>query len=136
MSSFDRPKLMFKVANLFCDRVDAIASPLALQQGNLLHEPEGEMLAGTDMVGWFNEDARPACESVIPTWTDCLDRPVVNFSASFVVVLTLWNFSIHHAARTLLSALGAGCATAVRLPGDARRRVWHRVPTVGQGAQS
>ncbi len=127
---FDHSKVMFKVANPFCNRLDAVTPSLASQQYKLLPEPGGDMPAGADRVGWFNEDARPTCVGVIPNWIEWVYRPVVNLPASSLVAFTLGNFPIHHVGWTLPISLATGRATTVRLPGGTRRRVRRRVRPV------
>src|SRR5271156_2407114 len=67
VSAFDRSKVMRKAANLLRERVDTIAPLLTMEQGKPLPEAKGEVLAATDVIDWFAEEARRTYGRVIPS---------------------------------------------------------------------
>ncbi len=63
---------MRKAADLLRERVDAIAPLLTLEQGKLLPEARGEVLAAADVIDWFAEaciaDLRRGLRAIRASW--------------------------------------------------------------------
>jgi succinate-semialdehyde dehydrogenase/glutarate-semialdehyde dehydrogenase len=116
VSAFDRSKLMRKAANLLRDRVDTIAPLLTMEQGKPLPEAKGEVLAGTDVIDWFAEEARRTYGRVIPARAEGIYQLVVKEPVGPVAAFTPWNFPINQVVRKLSCALAAGCSIIVKAP--------------------
>jgi succinate-semialdehyde dehydrogenase/glutarate-semialdehyde dehydrogenase len=116
VSAFDRSKVMRKAANLLRERVDAIAPLLTMEQGKPLPEAKGEVLAATDVIDWFAEEARRTYGRVIPSRTEGVYQLVVKEPVGPVAAFTPWNFPINQVVRKLSCALAAGCSIIVKAP--------------------
>src|SRR6202046_4245494 len=116
VSAFDRSKVMRKAANLLRDRGDAIAPLLTMEQGKPLPEAKGEVLAATDVIDWFAEEARRTYGRVIPARAEGIYQLVVKEPVGPVAAFTPWNFPINQVVRKLSCALAAGCSIIVKAP--------------------
>ena len=116
VSAFDRSKVMRKAANLLRERVDIIAPLLTMEQGKPLPEAKGEVLAATDVIDWFAEEARRTYGRVIPSRTEGVYQLVVKEPVGPVAAFTPWNFPINQVVRKLSCALAAGCSIIVKAP--------------------
>jgi succinate-semialdehyde dehydrogenase/glutarate-semialdehyde dehydrogenase len=116
MSAFDRSKVMRKAADLLRDRADATARLMTMEQGKPLYEAKGEVLAATDVIDWFAEEARRAYGRVIPARTEGVYQLVIKEPVGPVAAFTPWNFPINQVVRKLSCALAAGCSIIVKAP--------------------
>ena len=118
VSAFDRSKVMRKAADLLRDRADKIAPLLTMEQGKPLPEAKGEVLAATDVIDWFAEEARRTYGRVIPARAEGIYQLVVKEPVGPVAAFTPWNFPINQVVRKLSCALAAGCSIIVKAPED------------------
>jgi succinate-semialdehyde dehydrogenase / glutarate-semialdehyde dehydrogenase len=116
VSAFDRSKVMRKAADLLRDRADKIAPLLTMEQGKPLPEAKGEVLAATDVIDWFAEEARRTYGRVIPARAEGIYQLVVKEPVGPVAAFTPWNFPINQVVRKLSCALAAGCSIIVKAP--------------------
>ena len=116
VSAYDRSKVMRKAADLLRQRVDAIAALMTLEQGKPLAEAKGEVLAATDIIDWFAEEARRAYGRVIPARGEGIYQLVVKEPVGPVAAFTPWNFPINQVVRKLSAALATGCSIIVKAP--------------------
>jgi succinate-semialdehyde dehydrogenase / glutarate-semialdehyde dehydrogenase len=116
ISAFERAKTMRKAANLFRERVDAVAPMLTMEQGKPLAEAKQEVLAGADIIDWFAEEARRAYGRVIPARAEGVYQLVVKEPVGPVAAFTPWNFPINQVVRKLSAALAAGCSIIIKAP--------------------
>ena len=66
-SAFERSQLMRRAADILRGRADAIAYILTREQGKPLAEARGEVLAASDVIEWFAEEARRTYGQIIPS---------------------------------------------------------------------
>jgi succinate-semialdehyde dehydrogenase / glutarate-semialdehyde dehydrogenase len=116
VSAFDRSKVMRKAAGLLRDRADATARLMTMEQGKPLYEAKGEVLAATDVIDWFAEEARRTYGRVIPARTEGVYQLVIKEPVGPVAAFTPWNFPINQVVRKLSCALAAGCSIIVKAP--------------------
>jgi succinate-semialdehyde dehydrogenase/glutarate-semialdehyde dehydrogenase len=116
ISAFDRSKVMRKAAGLLRDRADATARLMTMEQGKPLYEAKGEVLAATDVIDWFAEEARRTYGRVIPARTEGVYQLVIKEPVGPVAAFTPWNFPINQVVRKLSCALAAGCSIIVKAP--------------------
>jgi succinate-semialdehyde dehydrogenase / glutarate-semialdehyde dehydrogenase len=116
ISAFDRSKVMRKAAGLLRDRADATARLMTMEQGKPLYEAKGEVLAATDVIHWFAEEARRTYGRVIPARTEGVYQLVIKEPVGPVAAFTPWNFPINQVVRKLSCALAAGCSIIVKAP--------------------
>jgi succinate-semialdehyde dehydrogenase/glutarate-semialdehyde dehydrogenase len=116
VSAFDRSKVMRKAADLLRARADTIAPYLTQEQGKPLAEAKGEVMAATDVIDWFAEEARRTYGRVIPARAEGIYQLVVKEPVGPVAAFTPWNFPINQVVRKLSIALAAGCSIIVKAP--------------------
>src|ERR1700735_3814515 len=116
VSAFDRSKVMRKPAALLPERPNKTAPRLTMEQGKPLPEAKGEVLAATDVIDWFAEEARRAYGRVIPARGEGIYQLVVKEPVGPVAAFTPWNFPINQVVRKLSIALAAGCSIIVKAP--------------------
>jgi succinate-semialdehyde dehydrogenase/glutarate-semialdehyde dehydrogenase len=116
VSAFDRSKLMRKAANILRERADTIAKLMTMEQGKPVGEARMEVLAGADVIEWFDEEARRAYGRVIPARAEGVYQLVIKEPVGPVAAFTPWNFPINQVVRKLSGALAAGCSIIVKAP--------------------
>jgi succinate-semialdehyde dehydrogenase/glutarate-semialdehyde dehydrogenase len=113
-TSWERSKVMRKVADLLRERADSIARTLTLESGKPLPEARLEVGAAADQFDWFADEARriygQTIESRIPNVRNFLRYEPVGVVAAF----TAWNFPVVLVARKIAPALAAGCSIIVK----------------------
>src|ERR1051326_177379 len=87
-----------------------------MEQGKPLYEAKGEVLAATDVIDWFAEEARRTYGRVIPARTEGVYQLVIKEPVGPVAAFTPWNFPINQVVRKLSCALAAGCSIIVKAP--------------------
>ncbi|MGD9536146.1 MAG: NAD-dependent succinate-semialdehyde dehydrogenase [Alphaproteobacteria bacterium] len=113
-TSWERSKVMRKVADLLRERAESIARTLTLESGKPLPEARLEVGAAADQFDWFADEARriygQTIESRIPNVRNFLRYEPVGVVAAF----TAWNFPVVLVARKIAPALAAGCSIIVK----------------------
>ncbi|MGE3231161.1 MAG: NAD-dependent succinate-semialdehyde dehydrogenase [Hyphomicrobium sp.] len=113
-TSWERSKVLRKVADLLRERADSIARTLTLESGKPLPEARLEVGAAADQFDWFADEARriygQTIESRIPNVRNFLRYEPVGVVAAF----TAWNFPVVLVARKIAPALAAGCSIIVK----------------------
>jgi len=115
-SAFERSKLMRKAAELLRERADRIAWIMTREQGKPLAEARAEVLAASDIIDWFAEEARRTYGQIIPARTPGVMQMAVKLPVGPVAAFTPWNFPINQVVRKLSAALAAGCSIIVKAP--------------------
>jgi succinate-semialdehyde dehydrogenase/glutarate-semialdehyde dehydrogenase len=116
ISAFERSKVMRRAADLLRSRADSIARLMTLEQGKPLAEAKGEIMAGTDVIDWFAEEARRVYGRVIPARAEGVYQLSLREPVGPVAAFTPWNFPINQANRKIAIALAAGCSIIVKGP--------------------
>jgi succinate-semialdehyde dehydrogenase/glutarate-semialdehyde dehydrogenase len=116
MSAYERSKIMRKAAENLRSRVDEIAPIMTLEQGKPLAEAKGEILAASDIIEWFAEEARRAYGRIIPARAENVYQLAVKEPLGPVAAFSPWNFPINQVVRKLSAALAAGCSIIVKAP--------------------
>jgi succinate-semialdehyde dehydrogenase/glutarate-semialdehyde dehydrogenase len=81
-----------------------------------LAEAKAEILAGSDTIDWFAEEARRAYGRVIPARSEGVYNLVIKEPVGPVAAFTPWNFPINQIVRKLSASLAAGCSIIVKAP--------------------
>jgi succinate-semialdehyde dehydrogenase/glutarate-semialdehyde dehydrogenase len=89
---------------------------MSMELGKTLAEAKAEILAGTDTIVWFAEEARRAYGRVIPARSEGVYNLVIKEPVGPVAAFTPWNFPINQIVRKLSAALAAGCSIIVKAP--------------------
>jgi succinate-semialdehyde dehydrogenase/glutarate-semialdehyde dehydrogenase len=89
---------------------------MTMEQGKTLAEAKAEILAGTDTIDWFAEEARRAYGRVIPARSEGVYNLVIKEPVGPVAAFTPWNFPINQIVRKLSASLAAGCSIIVKAP--------------------
>jgi succinate-semialdehyde dehydrogenase/glutarate-semialdehyde dehydrogenase len=116
VSAFERYKILRKAADILRSRADQIAQLLTLEQGKVLAEAKGEVLAGADLIDWFAEEGRRTYGRVIPSRADGVYQSVVREPVGPVAAFSPWNFPINQAIRKIAAALTTGCTIIIKGP--------------------
>ncbi|MDB5416242.1 MAG: aldehyde dehydrogenase [Rubritepida sp.] len=116
ISAYERAKTMRKAADLLRARADTIARLMTLEQGKPLAEAKGEVMAATDVIDWFAEEARRTYGQVIPARGEGIYQLAIKEPIGPVAAFTPWNFPINQVVRKLSAALAAGCSIIVKAP--------------------
>jgi succinate-semialdehyde dehydrogenase / glutarate-semialdehyde dehydrogenase len=116
VSSYDRGKILKKVADLMRSRADEIAKVLTLEQGKVLAEAKVEVMGSADIIEWFAEEGRRAYGRIIPARADGVRNMVIQEPIGPVAGFSPWNFPVSQAARKIGGALAAGCSIIVKCP--------------------
>lgn len=116
VSSYERGKILKKVADLMRSRADEIAKVLTLEQGKVLAEAKVEVLGSADIIEWFAEEGRRAYGRIIPARADGVRNMVIQEPIGPVAGFSPWNFPVSQAARKIGGALAAGCSIIVKCP--------------------
>ncbi|MEQ1650037.1 MAG: NAD-dependent succinate-semialdehyde dehydrogenase [Hyphomicrobiaceae bacterium] len=116
VSSYERGKILKKVADLMRSRADEIAKVLTLEQGKVLAEAKVEVMGSADIIEWFAEEGRRAYGRIIPARADGVRNMVIQEPIGPVAGFSPWNFPVSQAARKIGGALAAGCSIIVKCP--------------------
>lgn len=114
VSAYDRAALLGKVAGLIRDRLEDISRVLTLEQGKVLADARGEVLAAADIIEWSGEEARRLYGRVIPSRRSGLTQLMTQEPVGPTVAFTPWNFPASTPARKIGSALAAGCTVILK----------------------
>jgi succinate-semialdehyde dehydrogenase/glutarate-semialdehyde dehydrogenase len=113
-TSWERAKVLRKVAELLRERTESIAKTLTLESGKPLSEGRVEVGSAADQFDWFADEARriygQTVESRLPGVRNFLRYEPVGVVAAF----TAWNFPVVLVARKIAPALAAGCSIIVK----------------------
>jgi succinate-semialdehyde dehydrogenase/glutarate-semialdehyde dehydrogenase len=110
----DRAKLLFKLAQLFRDNADELASLLTLEQGKPLAEAKTEVLGSAAYIQWYAEEAKRIYGDTIPSPWGNRRIMVIKQPVGVVAAITPWNFPSSMIARKAGAALAAGCTIVVK----------------------
>lgn len=116
VSAYERAKLMRKAADIFRSRADEIARLMTLEQGKPLAEARMEIMAASDVIDWFAEEARRAYGRVVPARAEGVYQLVLKEPVGPVAAFTPWNFPINQVVRKLSAAVATGCSIIVKAP--------------------
>jgi len=109
LTSWDRGKIIKKIADIMRDKADAIARTLTLEQGKPLAEAKAEILHSADTFEWFAEEGKRAYGQVIPHGAPGKRHMTLKHPVGVVGAISPWNFPITLQARKIAPALAAGC---------------------------
>lgn len=109
LTSWDRGKILKKIADIMRDRADAIGRTLTLEQGKPLAEAKAEILHSADTFEWFAEEGKRAYGQVIPHSQPGKRHMTLKHPVGVVGAISPWNFPITLQARKIAPALAAGC---------------------------
>lgn len=109
LTSWDRGKIIKKIADIMRDKADAIARTLTLEQGKPLAESKAEILHSADTFEWFAEEGKRAYGQVIPQGQPGKRHMTLKHPVGVVGAISPWNFPITLQARKIAPALAAGC---------------------------
>ncbi len=116
ISSFERAKLMRKVADNIRARLEDIATCLTQEQGKPLVEARQEINASADVMDWFADEGRRAYGRIIPARADGIRQLVVTEPVGPVAGFAPWNFPVSQSVKKIAPALAAGCSIIIKCP--------------------
>ena len=114
VTPFERAKVIREAARLLRERVSCIAPLLTLEQGKLLRESEGELLATADVLDWHAEEARRSYGRIISTPVLGGNGFVVKEPVGPVAAFSPWNLPAFLPARKMAAAIAAGCSIIIK----------------------
>ncbi|WP_144161359.1 NAD-dependent succinate-semialdehyde dehydrogenase [Paraburkholderia sp. BCC1885] len=112
----ERARIMYTVAGLLRERIEAIATLMTLEQGKPLTESRLETLVAADVVEWFAGEAMRAYGRVIPPRSTFVSQNVLREPVGVVAAFSPWNFPINQLVRKISAALAAGCSIIAKGP--------------------
>jgi len=116
MSAHERCAIMRKAAVLVRERADDIARLLTQEQGKPLGEARVEVLAGSEIIDWFANEALRVYGRIIPARNTAAQQMVLKEPVGPVAAFTPWNFPVNQIVRKLGAALATGCSFLVKAP--------------------
>ena len=116
ISSFERSKLLRKVADLVRERHEAIAQCLTQEQGKPTAEARMEVLSASDVLEWYAEEGRRAYGRVIPARAENVRQLVLTEPVGPVAGFAPWNFPVAQSVKKIAPALAAGCSIIIKCP--------------------
>lgn len=114
MPAYDRGVILRKAAGLVRERVNDIARILTLEQGKVLAEARGEVLASAEVFEWYAEEGRRNYGRLVPARAGGIRQMVVSEPVGPAVAFTPWNFPAITPARKIGGALAAGCTLVLK----------------------
>lgn len=117
--SWERAARIRRVAELMRERVDAIATLMAIETGKPLAEAKGETNAAADQFEWQAEEAKRIYGQIIPARDEATRMSVIHQPVGVVAAFSAWNFPALLPARKIAPALAAGCSIVVKPAGEA-----------------
>ncbi|MGL5448296.1 MAG: aldehyde dehydrogenase family protein, partial [Rhabdaerophilum sp.] len=110
----ERSAMLFTLASLLRENIEALGTILTMEQGKPLAEAKGEVLGSAAYVQWFAEEAKRAYGDVIPSpWGDRRIL-VTKEPVGVVAAISPWNFPSSMIGRKLGAALAAGCTIVIK----------------------
>ncbi|CAM4011558.1 NAD-dependent succinate-semialdehyde dehydrogenase [Bordetella tumbae] len=116
MSAHERCSIMRRAAVLVRERADDIARLLTQEQGKPLGEARVEVLAGSEIIDWFANEALRVYGRIIPARNTAAQQMVLKEPVGPVAAFTPWNFPVNQIVRKLGAALASGCSFLVKAP--------------------
>ncbi|MDQ2081498.1 NAD-dependent succinate-semialdehyde dehydrogenase [Xanthobacteraceae bacterium Astr-EGSB] len=114
LSTWQRSDVLRRIAGLLRERVQPIATQIALETGKPLPQAKGEVMGSAEQFEWFADEARRIFGRVIDSRL-AASRHYVQFQpVGIAAAFTPWNFPVALAARKIAPALAAGCAVICR----------------------
>ncbi|MFM0139338.1 NAD-dependent succinate-semialdehyde dehydrogenase [Caballeronia grimmiae] len=113
-STFERSKLMRRVADRMRERADALAELLVLELGKPWNEALGEVEVAAGMWEWAAEEGRRAYGRVIPPRELNARQMALVEPVGPVAAFVTWNGPLVTPSRKMSGALGAGCSIVLR----------------------
>jgi succinate-semialdehyde dehydrogenase/glutarate-semialdehyde dehydrogenase len=119
VGTWERARLIRRVADLVRDRVEAIAVQMSLETGKPLAEAKGEVNAAADQFEWYSEETKRIYGQIIESRTPDSRMAVIHQPVGVVAAFSAWNFPALLPARKISAALGAGCSIIIKPAGEA-----------------
>ncbi len=110
-----RGAILHQAAKLMRERADHIAATLTQEQGKVLAEAKGEVIASAQLFDWYAEDAKRDYGRTLVRPAGQLSR-VIRQPVGPTATFTPWNFPIYLLAKKVAAALAAGCTVISRPP--------------------
>lgn len=114
VAPFERARVLKRAAQLLRERADALAPTLTLEEGKLLREAKGELLATAEVIEWHAEEARRSYGRVIATSVPGARGTVLREPVGPVAAFSPWNLPAFMPARKMAAALAAGCSCIIK----------------------
>lgn len=119
LTAWERSALLRKAAGLIRERAEQIGRQVSLETGKPIKQSVGELLASSESVDWFADEARRifglSYESRVKG-----DRYLIQYEPIGVVAAFVpWNFPMLLLARKMAPALAAGNALVIRPSSEA-----------------
>ncbi|CAM3469482.1 aldehyde dehydrogenase family protein [Cupriavidus taiwanensis] len=108
-----RAEIMLKAIDLILERVEAIATAIALEQGKTLAQARAEVLRGCDLMTWDANEGKRLYGRVIPAEPP-MRHTVIREPIGVIGAFTPWNFPMSSPARKVGGALAAGCSIILK----------------------
>jgi succinate-semialdehyde dehydrogenase / glutarate-semialdehyde dehydrogenase len=113
-AAFERARIMRKAADIFRQRLDAIARILTMEQGKTLAEARIEVAVSADIIEWYAEEGKRSYGRIIPGRAPGVRQMMVQEPVGPCAAFTPWNFPGVTPARKIGGALGAGCSLIIK----------------------
>lgn len=110
-----RHECIARATRLLCDRADAIARIMTLEQGKPLSESRREVLLSAEIIDFLAEEGKRAYGRLVPPRSDGIfAQAVTRVPVGPAALFTPWNFPMNLPARKVGAALAAGCSAILK----------------------
>lgn len=118
-SPLQRSAVLRQVAVLACERAEAIALGITLDNGKPLAEARAEVLNAAEHAEWHAEECRRIYGRVVPSRDPAVRQLVLREPVGVVAAFSPWNFPLGQAMKKVAAAIGAGCTVVLKGPEEA-----------------
>jgi succinate-semialdehyde dehydrogenase/glutarate-semialdehyde dehydrogenase len=117
-SPAQRGSYLRRASSLVLDRSKEIAALMTREQGKPLHESEGEIIKGAEILQYYAEEGERIYGRIVANSDSKMESQVIYQPVGPAAAISPWNYPVELLAWKIGGALSAGCSIVAKLPSE------------------